>query len=53
MTINNPYCHFYDANLGGNHDYTNAEASDWDHLCDAGAEKFSRRLDTLIHGILK
>jgi uncharacterized protein (TIGR02171 family) len=53
MTINNPYCHFYDANLGGNHDYTNAEASDWDHLCDAGAEKFSRRLDMLIHGILK
>jgi uncharacterized protein (TIGR02171 family) len=53
MTINNPYCHFYDANKAGNHDYSDAEASDWDHLCDAGAKKLSRRLDTLIHGILK
>jgi uncharacterized protein (TIGR02171 family) len=53
MTFNNPYCHFYDANQSGNHDYADSEASDWDHLCDAGARKLSRRLDSLIHVILK
>jgi uncharacterized protein (TIGR02171 family) len=52
LTRNNPYCHFYDANLGGNHDYGEADANDWDHLSEAGAKKMSQRLDSLVHALL-
>jgi hypothetical protein len=40
--------HLYDAYQFGEHDYTDAEASDPDHLSSNGAWKFSRRLDSLI-----
>jgi uncharacterized protein (TIGR02171 family) len=52
LALNNPYCHFYDANLGGNHDYEEGDAHDWDHLSEAGAKKLSQRLDSLVHAIL-
>ena len=48
-----PYFHFYDAYQNGNHDYTDAEAQNWNHLCPVGAAKLSTRLDSLIHTILQ
>jgi uncharacterized protein (TIGR02171 family) len=48
----NPYFHFYDAYLDGNHDYTDADASNSNHLCSVGAAKLSARLDSLIQTIL-
>jgi hypothetical protein len=47
-----PYVHFYDANVYGYHDYADSEAYDFDHLCKAGARKFSARLDSVVHSIL-
>jgi uncharacterized protein (TIGR02171 family) len=44
--------HFYDAYNGGNHDYADSEAQNWNHLCPTGAAKLTTRLDTLIHSIL-
>jgi len=46
------YVHFYDANLGGYHDYVDSEAANFDHLCPAGARKFSTRMDSVMHVIL-
>jgi uncharacterized protein (TIGR02171 family) len=46
------YAHFYDAYLNGNHDYTDEEAANFDHLCPAGAKKLSIRIDSLINVIL-
>jgi hypothetical protein len=43
-----PNFHFYDANRGGDHDYTDAEAMDANHLNYLGAQKMSRRLDSLL-----
>jgi uncharacterized protein (TIGR02171 family) len=43
-----PLFHLYDAYQFGNHDYTNSDASDPDHLCAVGAWKFSTRLDSVI-----
>ena len=37
-----------DANMMGNHDYTDEDAHDYSHLSQTGAEKISRRLDSLI-----
>ena len=37
-----------DENKMGNHDYTNAQAFNRDHLCSAGAKKMSTRLDSLL-----
>jgi len=48
----NPYVHLYDANNFGDHDYTDAEAYDYDHLCDAGAKKLSARVDSVLVEIL-
>jgi hypothetical protein len=47
-----PYVHFYDANQYGFHDYGDSEAVDFDHLCKAGARKFSARMDSVVHSIL-
>ena len=47
------YFHFYDANIGGYHDYADSEAANVDHLCPRGATKFSHRIDSVIHVILK
>jgi len=45
---NNPYFHFYDANAYGEHDYTDDEALDANHLTHAGARKLGSRLDSLL-----
>lgn len=45
---NIPGFHFYDAHLDGLHDYTDAEAQNWDHLNEIGARKISRRIDSLM-----
>ena len=37
-----------DENKMGNHDYTDEDAMNCDHLSDKGAEKFTTRLDSLI-----
>ncbi len=44
------YNHLYivDENKMGNHDYTDAMAADYDHLCIEGAARFSRKLDSLL-----
>ncbi len=47
------YFHFYDADKLGNHDYTDADAYDANHLCTVGAQKFSARLDSVVKTILK
>ena len=47
------YFHFYNADKSGNHDYTDADAYDANHLCTAGAQKFSARLDSVVKTILK
>jgi uncharacterized protein (TIGR02171 family) len=47
-----PYVHFYDANLGGYHDYVDREAYNVDHVCPAGARKFSARMDSVVHSVL-
>jgi hypothetical protein len=44
----NPYFHFYDANMNGDHDYTTGEALDCDHLNYLGRQKMSMRLDSVI-----
>ncbi len=48
LCATHPGVHFYDANSGGNHDYTDSEALDPNHLNYLGAQKLSRRLDSLL-----
>jgi hypothetical protein len=45
----NPYFHFYNANMDGNHDYSKDEALDENHLCALGAKKLGARVDSIIH----
>jgi len=49
----NSYFHFYDANNYGNHDYTDSDALDANHLGYNGAQKLSRRLDSLLSVYVK
>ncbi len=49
----NAYFHFYDANKDGEHDYTEAEALDCNHLNSLGAKKLSARVDSLCAVYLK
>jgi hypothetical protein len=49
----NPFFHLYDADMDGNHDYTDDDAFDENHLCDKGAQKLTARIDSLLHIILK
>jgi hypothetical protein len=49
----NSYFHFYDANNDGNHDYTNAEALNQNHLDSLGANKLTLRVDSLLHFFLQ
>ncbi len=42
------HIHFYDAHRYGQHDYTDEDAFDVDHLAEKGAIKLTRRLDSLI-----
>jgi uncharacterized protein (TIGR02171 family) len=44
--------HFYDAYNNGNHDYTDADASNWNHLCATGAAKLTARINPLIHSYI-
>jgi formylglycine-generating enzyme required for sulfatase activity len=44
----NAHFHYYDANLGGLHDYTDADAMDAFHLSPAGAAKLSARIDSVL-----
>ena len=49
----NAFFHFYDANNGGDHDYTDAEALDCNHLNYLGARKLAGRIDSLCRIYLK
>jgi hypothetical protein len=49
----NPYFLFYDANQGGNHDYSDSEALNIDHLSQSGALKLTGRIDSLINRVEK
>lgn len=40
--------HLMDENQSGNHDYTDAEAQNWDHLCDPGISQLTQRVDQKI-----
>jgi uncharacterized protein (TIGR02171 family) len=42
------HVHFYDAHRFGNHDYTDEDANDVNHLSAHGALKLTARLDSLI-----
>jgi formylglycine-generating enzyme required for sulfatase activity len=44
----NAYFHYYDANNFGNHDYTDGDAYDANHLSPKGAAKLTTRIDSLI-----
>lgn len=44
---------FYDAGNGGNHDYTDAEAFDCNHLNSLGGLKMASRLDSIMLEMLK
>ena len=48
----NEYFHLYDANVDGNHDYGPADAADEFHLSITGADKLTRRLDSIVHTFL-
>ncbi|MFW5959719.1 MAG: SUMF1/EgtB/PvdO family nonheme iron enzyme [Chitinivibrionales bacterium] len=48
----NPYFHFYDAHKNGEHDYTDNEAFDSNHLNATGAKKLSSRIDSIMTEIL-
>ena len=54
-SLANVYPHFImmDENKFGVHDYTDAMASDFDHLSAVGAEHLSTRLDSLINSLEK
>ena len=47
-----PYFHVFDANLDGNHGYTDVDATSYDRLCPNGAAKLTGRLNTLINSIM-
>lgn len=49
---NNPYFHFYDANNYGNHDYTDDEAMDTNHLNYRGGAKIAERVDSILTSLL-
>jgi hypothetical protein len=38
-----------DENKGGDHDYTDAMAYDFDHLSTLGAKQLTRRVDSLLN----
>ncbi len=48
----NPMIFLYDAHKGGYHDYGDDDATDQDHLSENGAQKFSTRVDSLVHAII-
>ncbi len=48
LALVNPYFHLMDENKMGAHDYSDKEAANRDHLSKAGANKLTRRLDSLL-----
>jgi hypothetical protein len=52
LDSSNAFFHFYDANMDGNHDYSDDEALDCNHLSAQGAVRMSRRVDSIIHTVL-
>ncbi|MBD3240493.1 MAG: SUMF1/EgtB/PvdO family nonheme iron enzyme [Chitinivibrionales bacterium] len=44
----NEYFHFHDGHKGAYHDYLPHEASDSDHLCTVGAERFTAEVDSVL-----
>jgi uncharacterized protein (TIGR02171 family) len=52
LSRTNPLIHLYDAHKGGDHDYGNEDAFDQDHLSEHGAQKFSTRIDSLVHALI-
>jgi formylglycine-generating enzyme required for sulfatase activity len=48
LEARNPYFHFYDANMNGDHDYADSEALDCNHLNFRGARKMGARIDSLL-----
>lgn len=53
LELQNQFFHFYDANMDGAHDYTDAEAHDCNHLNALGRAKMSTRLDSVIATFVK
>ncbi|MBN1308669.1 MAG: hypothetical protein JXA18_12165, partial [Chitinispirillaceae bacterium] len=53
MELKTPHFHFYDANNLGDHDYSDDEAYDTNHLNARGAAKLAGRIDSLLQAILK
>ncbi len=49
----NPNFHFYDVNLNGNHDFSDGDANNENHLSGQGASKLTSRLNTVIDSLLK
>ena len=41
----------FDENKLGNHDYPSSMSNDYDHLNEAGAKQFSKRLDSFIKSL--
>jgi formylglycine-generating enzyme required for sulfatase activity len=48
LMTQNPYVHFYDANNYGNHEFTDSEARDCNHLNYRGGLKLTARIDSLV-----
>lgn len=38
--------------MNGDHDYSENEAQDENHLCSAGAKKLAARVDSIIHTLI-
>jgi formylglycine-generating enzyme required for sulfatase activity len=48
LEASNAYFHYYDAHNEGDHDYTDADAMDCQHLSNIGALKMSARIDSVL-----
>lgn len=53
MEQKNRNFHFYDANNLGDHDYTNDEAFDTNHLNSRGGLKLAARVDSILQAVVK
>jgi formylglycine-generating enzyme required for sulfatase activity len=48
LALSNSFVHFYNANDYGNHDFTDVEAYDCNHLNYLGAQRFSAKIDSVV-----
>ena len=53
QSLSKTYTNFVlmDENKMGNHDYTDADAQNRDHLCSVGAIQMTRRLNSLLDSL--